>query len=572
MTQISTGDPLREKVEAIKSQPESKRIPLANKVLTREEKRGLGEDNFRFFLNLLSYNWMSGSPDEWYRVPAYAASPHPDEDQDWHSLLHESQDSHIILAGRKHTKSVWALGEIAHQAEYTNRSDILYYANSQRQVSARMGELEDMIEENLWLSNLHKNGNAPGGNSKEFPNGSKIHTVSMGGAIEGSHVHLSIGDDIIKETGGINDSMDWYRRVIVPMRNQSGRDTIVGTRKHPNDIYEQFRTMGAEMEGIPTYKLSEYPAVREPWIQEYSDRKDDIAPDRFYTSVEASDLRSRVTSPGDNLNVLWPQARGPEFLRGMYGRQGRPAFLREFCMVYIQAENSIVDREWIQVSDQKTPQNINQWQPSGHNEPVSRDWWDQVVTGIDPAGKGNDCFSFVTVGKHNRLRHVLDVTVEQDMTPSEFRQEFSSLYQRYRPDEMVMEGNALQSWYAEDEEFEDHLPISSSTTTEKKHSLTDGIPKIASDLEMGLYKFYESEGTDELITGLTSLQVDGDGLLKDHTADTVMALYQTHKKFGSSLTSSSIDMSESEEESGLDPDSAIGGALQGINRQRRRNL
>lgn len=531
-------------VAAAKDRPKRERTPYLNEHLDSAQKRAIGRDSFKVFLNLLTYNWLAPKPEDWYPPAEYVF--------DWHEKLHGERDPYMILAGRKHTKTTWALAEILHGCEYTPHYEVLYWANTQPQVSSRMGELEEMVEQNPWLRNTRVDGTAPGGLQKEFANSAKIHTVSVTGSVEGSHVDLSVGDDPLKEIGHIPDErvVDWYERVVVPMRNQEGRDVIVGTRKRPEDLYEILRKRGLDVDfaDVPTYELAEYPAIREPWMLKYTDRKTDIADESFYTRVEAPDLASvLIDGLNDDLHVLWPRARGPAFLRGYLGRQGTAAFKREWCLVFTQAEGAIIQREWIAENavDRAPPRRLTGEMPTfvpyGQEEPVGRDWFDRVVTGVDPAGEGTDNFAFVTVGdvevshgeRTTRERHVLDAFVKQQMTPAEYRRKFENLYLRYEPDRMVIEGNLNQTWTATDEEFASHLPIRTEGTTRKKHSWKEGVPRIASDVEVGFYKFYteprdDSDATESLVNALTSLEMD-EGELVGHTPDPVMALYQATK-------------------------------------------
>jgi len=379
----------------------------------------------------------------------------------------------------------------------------------------------------------------------------------------------------MKELGDISDSEveHWYGNVIVPTLNPGETlQAIIGTRKRPNDLYEILRKRH-DAEGfdsaIPGYQLTEYPAIREVWQQEY-DRTGDLAPREIYTAVNAPDLADALDVPGDTLHLLWPAARNPEFYLRNLGMQGRKYFLREFCMVYTEVEDAVVQRDWItSTSDSRAPPSRfgEAWHPADYPEAVDRSAFDRVVVGHDPAGKGRDRFAFVTVGTlthpHDALppamqrlaidddgtptsvtlRHILDAWQAQDVPPSRWRAKLESLHDRYAPDAIAIESNLNQSWTMDDDQIPRRVrnAMTGITTGRGKHSWKDGVPAIGSDIEAGRYRFYtggEENHTDELVNALTTVKRE-DGELVGHTPDLVMALYMTHKWLNQGHASSS---------------------------------
>ena len=570
---------------AATSAGDSKRVQAVEKIrkLPPGHIRKLCETNFRLASDVLTYNWINGNDRaEWDGKP-FEWHPTPDHYQSWYDQI-RANDLNMFLAARKHTKTTFADCLMIWKSEYVAGHSSLYWANTETQVKERMKELEEIADANPWLENVHSDGAIL---SKTFGNGSRILTTWVTGAFEGGHVDLSLGDDPMKEMGDISDQQieSWYGQVIVPVVNPEGLHAIIGTRKRPKDLYYILRMKHENdpaLQDLPNYTLTEYPAIREAWLNEY-DRPGDLAPEHIYgpenseeTKVHAPRLAKALGIDSERLTILWPEARDTDFLARNLGGQGKPYFLREFCMIFTQAEDALVQRAWIDSTshDTPTPATLTEpWYPADYPSAVSRNDFERVVVGVDPAGKGTDKFGFVTVGvlehAHEtlpdryralafdddgnptslKIRHILDVWQSVDVPPSRFRAKLSSLYDRYLPDTIAIEANLNQNWVVDDEEIPPNVSkvIEPITTTRAKHSWKDGVPGIASDIESGKYRWYTSGDenmTVELITAFTTIQyVDGE--LVGHTPDLVMAAYMTDRALsldGDSINSSRGNM------------------------------
>lgn len=524
--------------------------------------RAVIQDNFLIASNLLTYNWIEGNDRADWQGKSFDWFPTGDHYRDWYDRVNE-HPLNMLLAARKHTKTTFACCLMIYRSEFTDGHSSLYWANTEGQVKERMEELDEIIAANSdWLEHCHTDTALL---RKGYRNGSRIRTTWVQGAAEGGHVDLSLGDDPMKEFADIPDERieEWYGKVIVPMLNPDGLHAIIGTRKRPHDLYELLRTKHEQdqaLEHLPSYTLTEYPAIREAWEREY-DRPQNLAPESVYTSVEASALADALDLETDTLSILWPDARSPEWLATNLGGQGRSYFLREFCMIFRQAEDAIVQRDWIQATahSRQPPTTLSElFTPVDYSDAITRNAWEEVVVGIDPAGKGRDRFGFVTVGQLTHpapavpgaeesvtLRHILDVYQAQDVPPSQFRAKMTALNDRYSPDTIALESNLNQTWVADDEELPRRVRqvIEPIATGRAKHSWKDGVPRIGSDIEAGRYRFYmdgADNQTEDLITALTSIQMH-EGELVGHTPDLVMALYMAHKQ----LTDPSGDLTVS---------------------------
>jgi hypothetical protein len=553
-------------MSATTPQTDDSRLDVVERVtkLPASDLRELCRDNFGLFADVVTYNWLQESPTQWEEIP--------DHFLHWNEMV-ESSPLNIILAGRKHTKTTFVCCKIMHQSEFVDGHASLYWANTENQVEDRMTELEEMIDTNPWLENLHSDGALK---SKTFSNGSKLHTTWVTGAVEGGHVNLSIGDDPLKEFGDIPDERieEWYGKVIVPMLNRDGLHVIVGTRKRPSDLYEILRTKNADSDwGLPSYNLVEYPAIREVWLGKYGDdRPDNLASADLYTEVNAPQLAAALDVPGKTVSVLWPEGRPAQWLAGRLGAQGKPYFIREFCMVFSQAADAIITRD--DIDDHCS---LHDSAPDFVDVGTADCPYTRTAIGVDPAStQGTDHSSFVTLGvRDSGVRDILSVFNAEAINPARFKAKLQELDRRYAPSAIVIESNGMQQYIIDDAvEFDRSLPIKRHHTSQQKHSWKTGIPRIAHRIGQGGYQFYREadDNTEELIDALTSL-VMKDGKLQGHTPDPVSALYQAEQAIGSKIPTASISLDDNRDD--LDDedkefeDSEIGRALQDINRGRR---
>ena len=505
-----------------------------NEALSPEEKRRLcapsadPEDDtpFWLFANLVSLNYLDVRATQWEHVPEHA--------MDWHRQVH-TNPLNMILAGRKHTKTTWVLTEIMYKCQYIQGFQTLYWANTEGQVEERMTEFEEMCEENPWVDNLVTDSGESCGalKRKSFRNKSRLLTTWVEGSAEGGHVNMSVGDDPLKEVGGIPDEKieSWYTGVVEPMLNRDGIHVIVGTRKRPNDVYEILRTKNADndqFDDLPSYNLMEYPAIREVWADKYGDRPEDVADESLYTTIEDPTLARALGIPGTEVSVLWPEGRPAKWLRRKLGAQGKPKFDREFCMVFSNVANAIIKRA--DIEEHCSIQAAPPWEVNPLDSPYAR-----IVVGVDPAGpSGGDSSSYVSLGvRESGVRDIVDVYNAESINPSRFKRKLQELDERYAPSEIVIESNGMQTYVVEDAvEFDRSLPIKGANTSGRKHSWEDGIPRIAHRIANGGYQFYREDDrghTEQLIDALTTLVMDENDRLQGHTPDPVSALYQAEK-------------------------------------------
>jgi len=279
------------------------------------------------FLNELTYGYMEGERDAWM--------PIADVHLDWIGRF-ESDANVGILAHRDSLKTTFTLGYVIACLEFIGGFRAHWVTNTQGQAHKKADtEFWKLVDRNPWLTNLNAAPVQDTKEAKEWPNGSMLHAGWLFGAIEGDRSHLLVLDDVIKEHGDgeTENIITWIEGATVPMVKDSGKTAVIGTRKRPDDIYSHLIDRDA-------YDFTEYPAVLEEWDREFGDDNTWAArrpPEEIYTEVDGRPLVD------DTVHVLWPSARGPEYLVDKYNQMSRHLFWREFCMVIRGAEGNLID-------------------------------------------------------------------------------------------------------------------------------------------------------------------------------------------------------------------------------------
>ncbi|MFC7173055.1 hypothetical protein ACFQL0_21585 [Haloplanus litoreus] len=383
-------------------------------------------------------------------------------------------------------------------------------------------ELNRVIERNPWLTNLNRPREEDSKKTKVFANGSSLTTGWLFGGIEGARAHLLILDDIIKERGDgeTSEIINWVDGVTQPMVKEDGRTVIVGTRKRPNDIYNHYR----DYEG---YALREFPAILDVWDQEFQEDDDWKArrPDEeLYTVVD------NPWAEG-TLQLLWPEARGPEWLADKRSKIADYLFWREYTLTIRGASGNLIDEADVNRLVDDGGCSIRGREPPRTLTPGAGE---ATVVAHDPAQSptGDDAaFVAFRVGRDGR-RRLLDAVAETGMAPSQVKATLLDFDDRYDPAVVVIEDNGMQQYVANDAlEFSPSLrsKVQGISTTGKKHSWENGIPRLRRLVENGGIQFYRGHsGTEEFIQAAMSLELS-DGKLTGHTPDLIAAWYMAEQ-------------------------------------------
>lgn len=470
------------------------------------------------FANKLTQGYMAGEYDGW--------NPLGGHHELWLEHLAGEADADgdlVLLCHRDGLKTTIVSAFLVACLEYKPGFRAIWAMNTREQAFEKADrELNRFIERNPWLINLNRAREEDSKKTKVFANGSSLTTGWLFGAIEGARAHLLILDDIIKERGDgkTDEILNWVDGVSIPMVKENGRTVMVGTRKRPDDIYSHYR----DYEG---YALREFPAILDTWDQEFSEDVDweSRRPDpELYTAVE---------SPwGDGtLQVLWPEARGPEWLADKRSKMADHLFWREYTLTIQGASGNLIEKRDVDRLVQDGGCSIRGQSPPATLTPGVGE---ATVVAHDPAqSKTGDDAAFVAfhVGRDGR-RRLLDARAEKGLPPSEIKAELADLDDRYDPAVIVIESNAMQQYVVNDAiEFSPslHAKIKGIPTTGKKHSWENGIPRLRTLVENGGIQFYRGHSsTEDFIQAAMSLELK-DGMLSGHTPDLIAAWYMAEQ-------------------------------------------
>ncbi|MFC7044289.1 hypothetical protein ACFQH6_01730 [Halobacteriaceae archaeon GCM10025711] len=429
-----------------------------------------------------------------------------------------------LLCHRDGLKTTIVTAFLVASLEYKPGYRAIWAMNTQEQAYEKADrELNRMIERNPWLINLNKPREEDSKKTKVFANGSSLTTGWLFGAIEGSRAHLLILDDIIKERGDgkTEEVLNWIDGVTQPMVKDDGRTVIVGTRKRPDDIYSHYR----DYEG---YAFREFPAVLDVWDQEYGEDDDwqTRRPDpEYYTEVE------NPWRAGESLHLLWPEARGPEWLADKRSKMADHLFWREYTLTIRGASGNLIDASDVNELAENGGCSIRGQNPPRQLTPGAGE---ATVVAHDPAQSptGDDAaFVAFHVGRDGR-RTLLDAVAETGMSPSSVKATLADLDDRYDPAVVVIENNGMQQYVANDAiEFSASLraKVTGIATTGEKHSWENGIPRLRTLVENGGIQFYRGhQSSEEFIQAAMSLQLS-DGRLEGHTPDLIAAWYMAEQ-------------------------------------------
>jgi hypothetical protein len=471
------------------------------------------------FANKVTQGYMADEHDEWV--------PLADHHAQW--LRHLAGEADVdgdlaLLCHRDGLKTTVITAFAVACLEYLDGYRVIWAMNTREQAFEKADrELNKVIERNPWLVNLNKVRDTDSKKTKEFANGSSLRTGWLKGAVEGARAHLLILDDIIKEQGdGDTESvLNWVDGVAQPMVKDDGRTVIVGTRKRPDDIYSHYR----DYEG---YALREFPAILDTWDREFGEDDDhqDRRPDPDYYTEVVNPWRD-----GDTLQVLWPEARGSEWLADKRSKMADYLFWREYTLTIQGASGNLIDKADV---DQLVEQGGCSIRGQSPPEQITPGSGSATVVGHDPAQSptGDDAAFVALHVQRDGRRTLLDAHAEQGMPPSRIKAMLADFDDRYDPATIVIEDNGMQQYVVNDAiEMSPAMrsKVQGISTGGQKHSWENGIPRLRRLVENGSIQFYRGHSaTEEFVQAALSLTLS-DGRLEGHTPDLIAAWHMAER-------------------------------------------
>jgi hypothetical protein len=484
--------------------------------------------------NELCRGYMRGERDGYHRLG--------DHHGEWLRLLDDHRKL-VLNCHRDGLKTTVVLCYLALRLEYDAGFRVIWAMNNKGMTKKKTDlEFNRVVERNPWLTNLQDDVRvADTIELKEFPNGSTLTATWLDGGIDGDRAHLLVLDDLIKARGDgdPDDVREWVEGTATPMVKDNGRTVMIGTRKRQDDLYQHYRS-------LPAYAVAEFPAVLEYWADGNAtapDLEDRRPPEEYYTEVPDP------WQDGRSMHILWPEARGPEWLTEKRDEMADFRFWREYCLTFIGASGNLVDADAVNLDVDKGGCSIRSRSPpdryrAGNGEAI-------VVT-HDPANSptGDDCAFTVWLRRRGGERVLLDARSEPGLSPSQVKNQLKAYDKRFDPAAIVIESNGIQGYIVEDAiEFDSQLAakVTGLDTGSQKHSWENGIPRLRTLVDNGMLHFYRDHpATEDFIQAMESLELD-DGRLKGHTPDLVAAWYMAEKmlrRFDGQETGDDVDESD----------------------------
>lgn len=445
-------------------------------------------------------------------------------------------DDFVLLAHRFGLKTTICLIYIIARLEYDAGYRALWITNTRTQARKKADdEFNKLVERNPWLTELNKDREKDTTKDKVFANGSVFNSGWLHGGLEGERADCIVFDDLIKEQGDgeTEDIWRWVSGAALPIGKQDSQEVFIGTRKRPNDLYQYIQNEAS------AYNLYEYPLILDYWDHEHGDDADwkqrRPNPD-LYTEVP-NPLSGGGASPessdvaDDTVHVLWPEARGPDFIREKRSKTGHAQFLRAYCLVLAGASGNLIDAQDINKPVNQGGCSIHGESPPGELRAGQNE---AILVGHDPAQSptgDNAAFVAIKFGADGR-RTLLDARAEVGMSPSSIRAELADMNRRFDPAVIAIEDNGIQQYIVNDAMemgAEMRAKVRGYSTTGKKHTWENGVPQLRTLIESGSFHFYRGHTpTEDFINAATTLQLD-DGKLTGHTPDLIAAWYMTEK-------------------------------------------
>lgn len=275
-----------------------------------------------------------------------------------------------------------------------------------------------------------------------FTNLSRIKCVGYGKSIRGRHPKYIVLDDVLDDNSMYSEmirrkSIEYYKGAISPMLTPDGQMIAVGTPYHAEDLYFGF------LRKNPSYVFRRFPGI----------------------------LRDKVTGTE---RPLFPWRWTLEGLREKRREIGTVAFTREILCQPISDELSVFPNHLFPPLYDTTitlrPQR-DTIKARGLN----------VFFGVDIARSANvgaDYFVIFVIGRDPQGNHyVLDIIRRRGLT---FRNQLailSMVSQRYRPDLVFIESNAMQQIWTDEMRRTTDIPVKEFVTSaQNKYPLDKGVP------------------------------------------------------------------------------------------------
>lgn len=299
-----------------------------------------------------------------------------------------------------------------------------------------------------------------------------VQALGFGSQIYGARADLIILDDVVMNSNAHEweKQIEWLQKEVITRLGRHGKLLIVGTRVAPVDLYKMIRDGSQWTGGKSPFTYCAMPAVLEF----------DEKPENWKTLWPASNLQENdIDEPLEN--GLYPKWDGPS----LFKRRSEVA-PSVWAMVYQQedvVEDSIFSPTCVagSVNGMRKRGPLKPGVP-GHPKRVDGAY---TIIGIDPAMQGATAAVAITFNKADGRIYVLDCVNMTEPSPSKIQNLIEDWVEKYRPQELRIETNAHQKYYALDNDLRNYLAsygcqLNSHFTGKNKWDTGLGVASMAS--------------------------------------------------------------------------------------------
>ncbi len=329
-----------------------------------------------------------------------------------------------------------------------------------------------------------------------------VAATSTGGTVLSKRADLIICDDILDEQNTRTaeqraKTKEWFDAVLLPVLEPDGQLIIVGTAWNREDLYHQMMQQ-------PIYDIR-----------------------KRYKAILDDDKRI----------VLWPERWSYDSLMKRKEQTGGIAFNKSYQNEAIAAEDAIFKQEWTDAAKAKG---------RGRKLLQTLDYsqWDlgklTIAAGVDLAiskKDGSDFTAMSVVGCTREGEKVLLYAIRDKLSPAETRQHIIEIWERFRPEIIIVENNAYQEALRRDLADTTAMPIKGYTTGGEKFDQEIGINSLAVEFENGKWILPYDSGSPQTVKLVDYLV---EGMLdfpSGHTEDLLMATWFANNGLRDLMTS-----------------------------------
>ncbi|HEQ60277.1 MAG TPA: hypothetical protein ENN74_01575, partial [Firmicutes bacterium] len=340
-----------------------------------------------------------------------------------------------------------------------------------------------------------------------------VRALSFLGSCTGLRSDLTILDDPIDSTLCLSatqrrKALDWFFSELTPILEPDGRQLVIGTRKHFDDLYSHL-----------------------------------IHSSSYETLIE------RAIVDEEKRQVLMPEKWSYERLAQDRRELGTVVFNREKQNEVIDDSTALFRLGWLEACKEPS---LSMGQPPRRSAEEEEEGL-VVYQGIDLAmvadrrqaqESDSDYSVILTLGvRSDGTRNVLDFYRARGLTPGELTRAIVRQARRWRPARITIENNLFQRLYELELIRKSDLPIVGHTTTRKKADLYEGIPSLSVLFENRKILLPTGDAASREKTALLIQELHGLGVEKHD--DLVMALW---------LANRGIPLHHEDEDYGLAPE------------------